>query len=112
MKSEILQEISKDVETCLSSLLGSKLKKIILYGSYARGDYDEESDIDFLALTEALDNESLFYEDKITNITVDLSLKYEKVISILLKNEDFFNRYIPVLPFYNNVVSEGKIIYG
>ena len=27
-------------------LFGEKLKDIILFGSYARGDYDDESDVD------------------------------------------------------------------
>jgi predicted nucleotidyltransferase len=27
-------------------VFGDKLKKVILFGSYARGDYDAESDVD------------------------------------------------------------------
>ncbi len=28
----------------VSNLIGDRLKKVILYGSYARGDYDQNSD--------------------------------------------------------------------
>ena len=32
----------------LVSIYGTHLKKIILYGSYARGDYRDDSDIDIM----------------------------------------------------------------
>ena len=35
----------------VKKILGDDLKKIILYGSYARGDYSENSDIDIMVLT-------------------------------------------------------------
>ena len=43
-KSE-LQIVLKKVERAAKQLYGEKLDKIILYGSYARGDNTEESDI-------------------------------------------------------------------
>ena len=39
----------------LLELLGDRLKKVILYGSYARGDYSENSDIDIMILTDFSD---------------------------------------------------------
>jgi predicted nucleotidyltransferase len=52
-------------------VLGEKLKKIILFGSYARGDYDAESDI-MLMLNE---EEAVLkeYYKKIIDIIVDLA---------------------------------------
>ena len=41
-KRELLNEYVNE----LTKIYGSHLKKIILYGSYARGDYREDSDID------------------------------------------------------------------
>lgn len=41
----------------ISGLLGNRLKKVILYGSYARGDYDKNSDIDIMILTDLNDKE-------------------------------------------------------
>lgn len=42
----------------LNSILSSHLQKVILYGSYARGDYREDSDIDIMILV-VLENEEL-----------------------------------------------------
>lgn len=46
-KSE-LQTILKKVTSASVQLYGKRLNKIILYGSYARGDYTDESDIDIM----------------------------------------------------------------
>ena len=45
-----LNDILKEVGRIYRSVYGGQLVKIFLYGSYARGDYDEESDIDIVAL--------------------------------------------------------------
>lgn len=42
--------IAKLVKDQLKMLYGERLAKVILYGSYARGDNQEESDIDFLVV--------------------------------------------------------------
>jgi len=39
----ILDVISAKVYKAAYQVLGSKLDRVILYGAYARGDYDEES---------------------------------------------------------------------
>ena len=46
-RQEILQIFSCSVKM----ILGKSLSKIIVYGSYARGDYREDSDIDIMILT-------------------------------------------------------------
>ena len=47
----VQDSINTFVEGC-TKILGKRLKKIILYGSYARGDYNSSSDIDILVLTD------------------------------------------------------------
>ena len=46
-RQEILQIFSCSVKM----ILGKSLSKIIVYGSYARGDYREDLDIDIMILT-------------------------------------------------------------
>ena len=55
MKStrDIILEFSQQVK----QLLRKKMTKIILYGSYARGDNRENSDIDIMVLTTLTDDE-------------------------------------------------------
>ena len=49
----IVYQFSEDVKR----ILGDKLTKIIVYGSYARGDYREDSDVDIMILTKLSEEE-------------------------------------------------------
>ena len=68
----------------LQPLFGERLKKVILFGSYARGDYDEESDIDIMLLLNQDEEILKEYSDKISEIIVDLDLEYNVVLSTIL----------------------------
>ena len=37
----------------------------------------------------------------------ELELKYGKVLSPIIKNQDFFDYWSDTLPFYRNIVKEG-----
>ena len=37
----------------IRSIFGDSLKKVVVYGSYARGDYQKNSDIDIMILVDA-----------------------------------------------------------
>lgn len=64
----------------LKDRFGDNLESLILYGSYARGEADEESDYDFLIVLNNCDNFSLEF-NKISSIASELSLKYNTLIS-------------------------------
>ena len=94
----------------VNNLLGNRLKKIILYGSYARGDYNKNSDIDIMILTDLTFNEIEEYRDKVSDIAFDIELEKGIVISPVIKNIEFYNSKIDVVPFYINVQKEGVIL--
>ncbi len=54
----------------LSKLFGKRIKKIILYGSYARGDFNKNSDIDLMILTDLDDEELKKYRIKVREIAL------------------------------------------
>lgn len=90
-------------------LLGKRVKKVVLYGSYARGDYNSNSDIDIMFLTDLSDTEIIEYRDRISDIAYDIEEEnnFDISISPLVKNIDKFNYWLGTLPFYNNVQKEG-----
>lgn len=103
---QIILEFSKQVK----KLLGKKLSKVILYGSYARGDYQKNSDIDLMILTTLSDREIEKIETDIFDIAFDFELQYAVDISVIVKNEEHFNYWLGALPFYDNVKKEGVIV--
>ncbi len=100
------------IEKELQAIFGNKLTEIILYGSYARNDESNDSDIDIIVLVDDDRRQLKDYRDKVSDIRVNLSLEYDVVISILVKSYSHFTKYLNILPFYSTVNSEGVEIYG
>lgn len=107
-KRNIIEEFTKEVK----KVFDDKMTKIILYGSCARGDYDENSDIDIMILTHLSDNEIETVENKIFDIAFEFQMKYFVDISVVVKNEEQFKYWLGALPFYDNVQREGIVLNG
>ena len=106
-KSE-LQIILTDIAKTAKDTFGTHLDSVILYGSYARGDYTPESDVDIMILVRGIAPEELWkYRSALTSKSSELGLEYDLVIVPLVKDADTFNKYMSVLPFYQNVHEEG-----
>ena len=90
------------------------LKKIILYGSYARGDFNENSDIDIMILIDMEDKELENYYEKIVEIAYDIESEqnFKIHLSPIVKNIDKFNYWLDTVPFYMNVKKEGVLLNG
>ena len=84
--------VVKDVSAALRQLYGERLSKIILYGSYARGDQHEESDIDFLVLLK--DQEVSSYKEINFYVPVIRTLcdKHNIYISVQAKSNTFLDK--------------------
>ncbi len=108
-------KIKKSIEEFLNEtnkMFGDRVKKIILYGSYARGDFNTSSDIDIMILTDLTDEEIVEYGERIWDFAYDIELKNDVLISPLIKNIDKFNYWLEALPFYMNIQKEGVVLYG
>lgn len=106
--SNVIDEFVKGI----NEILGDRVKKIILYGSYARGDYNKSSDIDIMILTDLSDDEIVIYRKKINDLAYDIEWNnnFDIDISPLVKNIDRFNYWLEALPFYMNVQREGVVL--
>ena len=104
----LTNEISRNAQ----DILGDRLKKIILYGSRARGDYNPYSDMDIIVLADYNEQERRLYEKALSRVASDIGLEYDVIVSVMLNNEHLFMSRLPISPFYRNVISEGIEIYG
>lgn len=105
-----IKHLIEEVEQKLKTLFRHKLSRIILYGSYARGDYDDKSDIDVIALID--DDDLKKYHRQILRINVDLSLKYDVDLTVIIENNTDFNLNVDVIPLFKNIYKEGINIYA
>jgi len=79
---------------------------VILYGSYARGQNNKQSDIDILIL---VDRDKLSYSEKqkITDPLYDLEFETGLIISpLIFSRKDWETRHA-ITPFYKNVKKDG-----
>ncbi len=80
---------------------------IILFGSYARNEETDGSDIDIMYLVDA-SRETISQKNwQVGEAAAELMLEYGVVVSPIVENRDYFNRYTDVLPFFGNVQREG-----
>lgn len=111
IKNKPYFDILIDAKEKLLELFGSRLKELILYGSYARNEQGPDSDIDIMALVDM--NETVLRSNtyKVADIMTALSLKYDIFISISEETCERYREYLDVLPFYRNIHNEGLVIY-
>ena len=65
--------------------MGSKLIKVIVYGSYARGDYNSSSDVDVMILVKMSDNEIKKIENQVYDLAFDIEMDTGVDISPIIK---------------------------
>ena len=112
LQNKELEKVLDELSDMLQEVYRDKLKAVILYGSAARGTATNESDIDIMILVDGTDQELKCFEDKLNNVSTDISLKYFKVFSIIDVSYQEFTSWMEISPFYRNVSEEGVVLYA
>ena len=102
----IIYKFSQEVKR----MLGEKLTKVIVYGSYARGDYRDNSDVDIMILVKLSDEEIRAIKNDIYDLAFDVEMSTGIEISPVIKNEEQYEYWVDTLPFYRNVRDEGVVV--
>ncbi len=77
------------IKQAVIALTANRLKGFYLFGSKARGDWDEESDTDIAIIVEGLNKET---KRAIIDIVVDAEVKYFVAVSSLVLSEADFKQ--------------------
>lgn len=103
------QMVLKELVEGILAIFETQVIRIVLYGSVARGTNTTESDVDIaLLLNGSLSKET---EDKLSDLVVDLNLKYDIVLSVIDIDYELFKKWEKVTPFYKNVNEEGIVLW-
>lgn len=102
-----ITNIMQQLASSLRKLLGNTLDSIIVYGSYARGDYSELSDIDVMILVTLTEEKIKKISDEISDMAFEYLLRFGIDISPVIINVDHFNYWVDNIPYYRSVRDEG-----
>lgn len=103
-----LKENEKKALLELEKRLSQKFpdSEIVLYGSKARGDSNEESDIDVLILTRQKVDSRI--RDEIVGLAYDIELDNDVVFGLLIESKEFWNSPLAkAMPIHWNIDGEG-----
>ena len=106
-----MQQLIQLYVSNIHDIYGSHLRQIILYGSYARGDFRPDSDIDIMILLDLSDIDIKRYRHQLSNMTFDFNMDYDVDIKPIAKNEEHYRKWVDNYPFYSNVNREGVRLY-
>ena len=103
-----LKHCINDMIEELVEIFGQKMDRIVLYGSYSRGEQTDDSDIDI----------AIIFKDEVksvTDIIVECVYKYEiqsgKILSVIDINKSKFDNWCKSIPFYKNIIKDGVLLW-
>lgn len=96
-RAKTIDKILAELQKQLKLIYGQRLLKIILYGSYARGQANKDSDLDVAVVLKGKVNPGKEI-DRMLDALVDLNLKYQVLVSVYpVSEKDFQSRPSPLL---------------
>ena len=104
-RDEALLILGEAYSGCIK-IFGS-VKEAYLYGSYARGDYRDDSDVNILITIDLSEEDISEHHWDIAGLSSDLSLNHDVTVNINIKSADQFAKYCTALPLYQDVLKEG-----
>lgn len=108
LSPEQLHTLSQEVKQALTGLYGDRLDQVILYGSYARGDFHSESDVDYMVVLKDTNFRQFAEFDKYWDFIWNAWSRYGVWVSIKVAFVDKLMQ--SDLFFYRNVRQEGILL--
>ena len=112
LNNKTISLVKAEAVKLAKQLMKSELKEVILYGSSARGDYTDDSDIDIALLTECDRIEVKKYDDALAQIATDFAMKYLVIVNFVCLPYDEFVEKKTWYAYFKNIETEGEVLYG
>ncbi len=103
-----LNALTAEFKQAMQDLYGDRLAKVILYGSYARGDFHTESDVDFMVVLKGNEPNRVAEVERFSPVAMELEFKYNTLVSTIVVSESRYQQsdYL----FFCNVRREGNVL--
>jgi len=108
VESAIEQGIGEMVETARRAF-GDRLRRVVLYGSYARGDDDAESDVDLLIVADGV---SAHARDQLVHAMSELCIRVGRLIVPSMLDTARWQWLVEQeAPIALNIMREGRVLW-
>ena len=109
MTKDTIDRSVRELTEKSKQVYGSLLKAVILYGSCARGDFSDDSDIDVMILIdtppEKIQDERIKMLDIVKQI--DRDFDFEILLAPVIQSYMVYAKYVDAMPYYRNIEKEG-----
>ena len=108
--SATVSQIMQEAIGVSQKAFGDSLRQVWLFGSYARGEANEDSDIDFCVVLSKPVDTWRYIDTVYSDFTMDILSRYGELPSVFITNEEkFLESNIPV---YEMIKKEGVQYYA
>jgi predicted nucleotidyltransferase len=102
-----IKDLVNEIKRFIIEKYGDNIKQVIVYGSFARGEATEASDIDMaVIIDDSLNAENV--EKELSDFLFDILLERKELISVFAIPESIYENYNS--PFILNTKAEGVAI--
>ena len=108
---ETLETVKAVTVREIPAIMQDDCRKIILYGSYARGDFTEDSDVDIAILTNCSREEAKKYDPGIDEVAAGLGIDTFAVVNYACLPLSEFEEKKEWYPFFMNIAKDGEVLY-
>ncbi len=109
---EVLTSVKEATLKAIPGILKDDCRQIILYGSYARGDYNDESDIDIAILTNSDRTEVKKYDDSIDDVATQICQDTMAIVNYVCLPYREYEEKKTWYPYFMNIARDGVVLYG
>ncbi len=106
-KLDDVKDLVDEIKNFLIEKYDDKIKQVLVYGSFARGEATEDSDIDMAVIVDDSLN-TAGVESELSDFLFDILLERKELISVVAIPESIFENYKS--PFILNTKAEGVAI--
>ena len=107
----IIEKTKTEVVPELENVLGNDLAECVLYGSCARGDFSDDSDIDIALLVKCNRITAKKYSESLADISAKFAMKYFAIVNFVCIPYEEYNQKKYWYLYYKNISRDGVILH-
>ena len=108
LNNNMVSDLMNTYTDALKKELCENLKAVVLFGSYARGDNEFDSDIDVFILLSEMNSDVI---KQVRYLASGIGLQHDAILSTFIKDLVAFEKYKSIEPIYKNILKDGEFYY-